>query len=173
MNDRALAGSSSSYLGSKFTMANLDEALVLVSTNFRGVKDKSGTPYVLHCIRVMMSVESLDAKMVAVMHDLVEDTPMTLAQLKEKGFSETVLNGVDLVTHRSDVTYEDYIVQIKSNPLAREVKLADLKDNTSLGEQRPRSTSISKISAELPVPHQCNRRSELPSANGGLVSTAN
>ena len=113
-------------------MANLDEALVLVSTNFRGVKDKSGTPYVLHCIRVMMSVESLDAKMVAVMHDLVEDTPMTLAQLKEKGFSETVLNGVDLVTHRSDVTYEDYIVQIKSNPLAREVKLADLKDNTSL-----------------------------------------
>jgi len=114
-------------------VANLDEALVLVATHFRGVTDKSGAPYVLHCIRAMISVESMDAKMIAVMHDLVEDTTVTLDDLRDKGFSDAVVEGVRLVTHREDVTYEDYVVQIKNNPLAREVKLADLKDNTSIG----------------------------------------
>lgn len=125
-------------------MADLDEALNLVTTNFRGVTDKSGAPYVLHCIRAMMSVQSLNAKMVAVMHDLVEDTPMSLEELKERGFSQAVLEGVDLVTHRDDVSYEDYIVRIKSNPIAREVKLADLKDNTSLDRTLYREGSRDK-----------------------------
>ena len=118
--------------GGAGVMADLDEALNLVASRFRGVKDKSGAPYVLHCIRAMMTVQSMDAKMVAVMHDLVEDTPMTLEQLQECGFSEVVIKGVDLVTHRDDVTYADYIVAIKGNAIATEVKLADLKDNTAL-----------------------------------------
>ena len=125
-------------------MADLDEALYLVANNFRGIKDKSGAPYVLHCIRAMMSVDSLDAKMVAVMHDLVEDTPMTLDQLREKGFSQEVIDGVDLVTHRDDVSYSDYIVAIKNNPVATEVKLADLKDNTSLDRTLYRESSSGK-----------------------------
>ncbi|QEG21355.1 hypothetical protein [Mariniblastus fucicola] len=130
-------------------MADLDEALVLVSTNFRGVTDKSGSPYVLHCIRAMMSVESLDAKMVAVMHDLVEDTEVTIDDLKERGFSDAVLKGVDLVTHRSDVSYEDYIVKIKTDPIAREVKLADLKDNTSLNRTLYREDSSQRDCVRL------------------------
>lgn len=125
-------------------MADLDEALNLVADHFRGIKDKSGSPYVLHCIRVMMSVDSIDAKMVAVMHDLVEDTPMTLEQLREKGFSDAVVNGVKLVTHEEDVTYSDYIVAIKDNPLATEVKLADLKDNTTLSRTLYRENSSSR-----------------------------
>ena len=125
-------------------MADLDEALNLVADHFRGIKDKSGSPYVLHCIRVMMTVDSIDAKMVAVMHDLVEDTPMTLEQLREKGFSDAVVNGVKLVTHEEDVTYSDYIVAIKDNPLATEVKLADLKDNTTLSRTLYRENSSSR-----------------------------
>lgn len=122
-------------------MADLDEALVLVTTHFRGVTDKSGAPYVLHCIRAMMSVASMEAKMVAVMHDLVEDTPMTIDQLRERGFSEDVLLGVELVTHKDTDSYEDYIVRIKGNPIAREVKLADLKDNTAPGRALYRETN--------------------------------
>ena len=125
-------------------MADLDEALVLVVANFRGIKDNSGSPYVLHCIRAMMAVESMDAKMVAVMHDLIEDTPMTLEQLQERGFSKEIIRGVDLVTHRSDVTYPDYIVAIKGNRIATEVKLADLKDNTSLDRTLYREGSSEK-----------------------------
>ncbi|WP_442509397.1 hypothetical protein SH528x_000966 [Novipirellula sp. SH528] len=111
-------------------MSDLDEALVLVTTHFHGVRDKSGAPYVLHCLRAMMGVQSLDAKMVAVMHDLVEDTSVTIDDLRQKGFSETVLAAVELVTHRETDSYEDYVVRIKANPIAREVKLADLRDNT-------------------------------------------
>ena len=130
-------------------MADLDEALNLVANHFRGITDKSGSPYVLHCIRAMMTVESLDAKMVAVMHDLVEDTPMTLAQLRTKGFSEQVVNGVDLVTHKDDVSYPDYIVAIKKNSIATEVKLADLKDNTSLNRTLYREKSSDKDCARI------------------------
>lgn len=111
-------------------MSDLDEALVLVTNYFRGVRDKSGAPYVLHCIRAMMKVPSLDAKMVAIMHDLVEDTKVTITDLREHGFSETVLTAVELVTHSESDSYEDYVVKIKSNPIAREVKLSDLGDNT-------------------------------------------
>lgn len=125
-------------------MPDLNEAINLVADHFRGVTDKSGSPYVLHCIRVMMSVESLDAKMVAVMHDLIEDTPMTLEQLRTKGFSDQVLDGVDLVTHRADVSYSDYIVAIKNNSIATQVKLADLKDNTSLNRTLYREKSSDK-----------------------------
>lgn len=110
-------------------MADFDEALVLVATHFRGVRDQSGVPYVLHCLRVMMGVGSLDAKIVAVMHDLVEDTPVTIDDLRERGFSESVLAAVELVTHKDADSYEDYVVKIKSNAIAREVKLADLRDN--------------------------------------------
>jgi (p)ppGpp synthase/HD superfamily hydrolase len=130
-------------------MSDLDEALNLVVTNFRGAKDKSGAPYVLHCIRAMMSVESLDAKMIAVMHDLVEDTPVTLEQLREKGFSNEVIDGVDLVTHKDGVSYSDYVVAIKSNPLATEVKLADLKDNTSLNRVLYREEKSSNDCARI------------------------
>ena len=130
-------------------MADLDEALNLVANHFRGITDKSGSPYVLHCIRAMMTVESLDAKMVAVMHDLIEDTPMTLAQLRTKGFSEQVVNGVDLVTHKDGVSYPDYIVAIKKNSIATEVKLADLKDNTSLNRTLYREKSSAKDCARI------------------------
>lgn len=111
-------------------MSDLDEALTLVSQHFRGVRDKGGMPYVLHCIRAMMTVDSLDAKMVAVMHDLVEDTPVTINDLRDRGFSEFILAAIELVTHDQTDSYEDYVVKIRSNPLAREVKLADLRDNT-------------------------------------------
>lgn len=130
-------------------MADLDEALNLVTSSFRGITDKSGAPYVLHCIRVMMAVESLDAKMVAVMHDLVEDTPMTLEKLRGIGFSQTVLDGVDLVTHKDNVSYPDYIVAIKGNAIAAEVKLADLADNTSLKRTLYREKNSAKDCARI------------------------
>lgn len=110
-------------------MADFDEALNLVASNFRGVRDKSGAPYVLHCLRVMAGVDSMEAKIVAVMHDLVEDTPVTIDDLRQRGFAETVLKAVELVTHHESDSYADYVVQIKANAIAREVKLADLRDN--------------------------------------------
>ncbi|MEO1615774.1 MAG: HD domain-containing protein [Planctomycetota bacterium] len=111
-------------------MSDFDTALALVAEHFKGVRDKAGMPYVLHCLRATMHVDSLDAKMVAIMHDLVEDTLVTMDDLREHGFSKTVLDAIERVTHLPDVSYADYVVKIKGNPIAREVKLADLRDNT-------------------------------------------
>jgi (p)ppGpp synthase/HD superfamily hydrolase len=111
--------------------ATLDDAIALAAKHFNGVTDKVGQPYILHCVRVMMGVESLDAKIVGILHDVVEDTEVTLEDLRRAGFSETVVRGVDLMTHREDVSYADYVVRLQADPIAKAVKLSDLRDNLS------------------------------------------
>ncbi len=101
-------------------------------TKFHGVTDKAGQPYLLHCLRVMQGVSDPLAKQVAVMHDLVEDTDVTVEALRSQGFAEEVLAALSLVTHDLRYSYADYVVQLKANELARQVKLADLRDNYSL-----------------------------------------
>ena len=112
--------------------ANIDDALSLVASHFRGITDKDGEPYVMHCLRVMMGVTSPDAQLVALMHDLVEDTPVTISDLREHGFSVEVLEALELVTHKDEDSYADYVVRLKENPIAREVKLSDLRDNAGM-----------------------------------------
>lgn len=112
--------------------AGIDEALALVAKHFRGMTDKDGEPYVMHCLRVMMGCRESDAQLVGLMHDLVEDTSVTLADLRSQGFTDEVVAAVDLVTHKSGDSYAEYVVSIKSNPLAREAKLSDLRDNSSI-----------------------------------------
>ncbi len=114
------------------TTATLDDAIALVTAKFHGVTDKAGQPYLLHCLRVMLNVSDPRAKQVAVMHDLVEDTDVTMADLQVKGFEEAVLAAVELVTHDSRFSYAEYVVRLKANELARQVKLADLRDNYSI-----------------------------------------
>ncbi len=112
--------------------ATIDDALALVVRHFHGVKDKDGEPYVMHCLRVMMGVEGSLAQQVALMHDLVEDTEVTLDDLRQFGFAEEVVEGVGLVTHQSTDSYAEYVVRLKPNPLARQTKLSDLRDNAAL-----------------------------------------
>lgn len=113
--------------------ANIDDALALVTSKFQGMTDKDGEPYVMHCLRVMMGVDDPLAQQVALMHDLVEDTDVTIEDLKTRGFAAEVLAAVDLVTHKSEDSYAEYVVRIKENPIARSVKLSDLRDNSAMG----------------------------------------
>ncbi len=115
------------------TTATLDDALALVVSKFHGMTDKAGQPYILHCLRVMLGVSGSFAQQVAVMHDLIEDTDVTLDELKSSKFADEVIEAVKLVTHADADSYADYVVQLKSNELARQVKIADLHDNYSLG----------------------------------------
>ncbi len=114
------------------TTATLDDALALVIAKFRGVTDKAGEPYVLHCLRVMLGVSGSDAQQVAVMHDLVEDTDITLDDLDKMGFAQHVVDAVRLITHASGDSYAEYVVRLKANELARQAKIADLRDNYSI-----------------------------------------
>ena len=113
-------------------MATLEQAIELAVKHHKGQYDKGGKPYILHPLRLMMSVDTDDEKIVAVMHDLVEDTHITIAYLRTAGFSEKVLSALDCVTNRDNEDYESFIERIAQNPLATKVKLADLEDNMDL-----------------------------------------
>ena len=113
-------------------MSYLERALQIAVEAHAGQEDKSGLPYVFHPIRVMLRCQNNDAKIAALLHDVVEDTPVTLDQLCQEGFSEEVLSAVRLLTHEPSVPYEDYVRNLSVNPIAREVKLADLEDNSDI-----------------------------------------
>jgi (p)ppGpp synthase/HD superfamily hydrolase len=113
-------------------MSGLETAIRLAVSAHAGQTDKGGSPYITHPLRLMDSVETEEEKIVAVLHDVVEDTKVTIDDLKREGFSENVLSGVLCVTHRRDEPYTDYVVRCKHHPIARQVKLADLIDNTRL-----------------------------------------
>ena len=93
--------------------------------------DKSGVPYVYHPIHLAEQMETEEECIVALLHDTVEDTDITFEEL-EKDFSYTVIQALKLLTHDPSVEYMDYVKEIKSNPIARKVKLADLRHNSDL-----------------------------------------
>jgi (p)ppGpp synthase/HD superfamily hydrolase len=113
-------------------MATLEKAIELAARAHAGQKDKEGLPYILHPLRVMMRVEGEEAQMVAVLHDTLEDTSLTEDDLRREGFSEVVIAGVVAVTHRREESYADYVVRCAHLETARQVKLADLADNSRL-----------------------------------------
>jgi hypothetical protein len=90
-----------------------------------------GLPFILHPLRVMMGVEE-EARIVAVLHDVFEDTPVTADDLRRAGFSEAIVAAVLCVTHRKAEPYADYVARCKGNEVARRVKRADLEDNSRL-----------------------------------------
>lgn len=94
--------------------------------------DKSGLPYVFHPFRLAEQMTDEDTTVVALLHDVVEDSDYTFADLQELGFSESVLAALRLLTHDESVPYMDYVAAIKKNPVARAVKLADLRHNSDL-----------------------------------------
>lgn len=113
-------------------MATLERALQIAVNAHAGQLDKSGAAYIFHPIRVMSRCASPAAKIAALLHDVVEDTPVTFGDLEQEGFSAEVLAAVRLMTHDPNIPYEDYITEILTNPIASEVKLADLEDNSDI-----------------------------------------
>ena len=94
--------------------------------------DKSGMPYVYHPFHVAEQMKDEYSTCVALLHDVVEDTDITLDELKSNGFPDEVIEALSLMTHSDDVPYLDYIRALKDNPLARKVKMADLAHNSDL-----------------------------------------
>ncbi len=94
--------------------------------------DKSGIPYVFHPIHLAEQMKDENTTVAALLHDVMEDTPYTLEDLREEGFSEEVLEALVLLTHQKSEDYLDYVRRIKDNPIAKAVKLADLAHNSDL-----------------------------------------
>ena len=97
-----------------------------------GQIDKAGEDYIKHPEKVASFVSSDEEKAVAYLHDVIEDTELTLEDLREYGFSEEVLKAVDVITKKKGQDYQTYLNSAKENKLARVVKLADLRHNSDL-----------------------------------------
>lgn len=110
----------------------LEDALALAARAHAGQLDKAGQPYILHPIRVMLRLPDAPARIVAILHDTVEDTDVTFEQLRAAGYPEEILAALDAVTRRETETYEEFVQRSALDPIGRRVKLADLSDNMDL-----------------------------------------
>ncbi len=117
---------------------NLERAIQIAVEAHAGAKDRGGKAYILHSISVMMRCETDEEKIVAILHDVVEDTDWTFEALREEGFTETIIEALKTVTkHSEDEDYDEFIQRSLKNEIGRKVKIADLRENldvTRIGE---------------------------------------
>ena len=107
-------------------------ALKLCFEAHKDQKDKSGLPYVFHPFHLAEQMEDEDTTIVALLHDVIEDTEYTIEDLQKAGFTQNVISAIALMTHDPQMPYMEYVRAIKSNPIARAVKLADLRHNSDM-----------------------------------------
>ena len=108
------------------------KAMKLCFKAHEGQLDKSGIPYVNHPLHVAEQVQGEYETCVALLHDVIEDTPYTIDDLRAEGFPEEVLDALQLLTHAEGVDYFDYVQALSGNEIARMVKIADLQHNSNL-----------------------------------------
>ena len=127
-------------------MTKIENAIAFAALAHRGQKDKAGAPYILHPLRVMLSLgpnASDDERYAAMLHDVIEDCGVRLEELRFEGFNETVIGAVDALTKRPDEKndYMKAIRRVAQNPIARRVKIGDLTDNLD-------TTRLSQVTPE-------------------------
>lgn len=111
---------------------NFEEALNLATKLHEGQKHKiSGDDYITHPIAVSSKFEDEPHKIAAILHDTVEDTDLTLNDLRNIGLDENTVQCIDILTHKDDQTYLDYILLTKKNEMSKRIKIEDLKHNLS------------------------------------------
>lgn len=112
----------------------LAHAIALAATAHRDQTDKAGRPYIMHCLKVMHYLRSDDDELmaIAVLHDVIEDTSTTYADLRIAGLSERIINGIRSMTKQRGQTPDEYLNQVLANPDAVRVKMADLRHNSDI-----------------------------------------
>lgn len=113
-------------------MSILKRAVKLATEAHAGQLDKGGNPYILHPLAVMEQMSTETEKIVAVLHDVVEDTAVTLEDLRQYGFSEEVVSAIEALTRTKHEPYDLYIERVQRNALAVKVKIADMIHNSDI-----------------------------------------
>lgn len=112
--------------------ANTKKALKICFEVHKNQVDKSGIPYVFHPFHLAEHMKDEATTIVALLHDVVEDSDYTLNDIAQMGFGEEITEAISLLTHKLSVPYMEYIANLKNNPIARTVKIADLEHNSDL-----------------------------------------
>lgn len=110
----------------------INKAIIIATVAHENQVDKAGEPYIFHPLRVMLSLKSEDEKICGVLHDVIEDTNITIEYLIEQGFSNEIIQALEALTKKENENYDDFINRVLENKLACYVKLADLNDNMNL-----------------------------------------
>lgn len=127
-------------------MSTLERAISLAAQAHAGQVDKAGQPYILHPLRVMLRVSTEEERIAAILHDVVEDTSITLEQLAEEGFSPTVVAAVEALTKRPGESRMEAAARATENRVARTVKLADNAENMDISRiAHPTEKDFSRI----------------------------
>lgn len=110
----------------------LKKALAIATKVHEGQTDKAGVLYILHPIRVSNRCRTDEERIVAILHDTIEDTDVTPDYLLSEGFPKNIVEAVLSVTHNEGESYEDFVIRSKQNPIGRQVKIHDLEDNMDI-----------------------------------------
>lgn len=113
-------------------MSTIEKAIALAAKKHMGQVDKAGQAYIFHPLRLMFKVKTPEQQIVAVLHDILEDTDTTIVDLISLGFSQEVIDAIDAMTKRPHETRIEAAYRTVKNPIARVVKLADLADNMDM-----------------------------------------
>lgn len=128
-------------------MSGLEQAIAIAVSAHAGQRDKNGEPYILHPLRVMLSLSDETDRIVGVLHDVLEDSNLE-AEIVDQGFSQEIIAALVAVTRSGGERYKDFITRAKQNDIARRVKIADIKDNLRPGAEHLRERYL-KALAEL------------------------
>lgn len=110
----------------------LDKAIEIAVVAHQGQLDKAGKPYIEHPLRVMNNLTTVEEKIVGVLHDTIEDSELTLKDLRSFGFKSDLITALEAITKVEGEDYELYLQRVMSNPLALKVKIADMTDNMDM-----------------------------------------
>lgn len=121
---------------------DLIKILKFATKKHEGQVDKCGMPYILHPMRVALKMDTMEEKVVALLHDILEDTDTTIEDLKTFGLSDELIKSICILTRPKDITYMDYIKIISTDKIAKKVKLSDLEDNMDPDRQCSESHTL-------------------------------
>lgn len=113
-------------------MSDLEKAIEIAFNAHVGQVDKAGQPYILHPLRLMLQFLNEEERIVAVLHDVVEDSELTIDDLSVRGFSKSVVLAIECLSKKESENYNDFILRLSKNKLATKIKIEDLKDNLDI-----------------------------------------
>jgi (p)ppGpp synthase/HD superfamily hydrolase len=148
----------------------LETAIRLAAKVHKGQVDRFGKPYILHVMRVMMRGHDFDEQVLGALHDVLERSNLTMADLEKKGFSPRILKGMVHITRIPEETYEQYIDRVMEDNLAIRVKLHDLADKMDLLHVEQLDPSdLKRYNKQLVAYHRMKRMVQEAKANMALL----
>ena len=109
----------------------IERTISLAAQAHEGSLDKIGEPYILHPIRVMLSLNTEKERIVAILHDVLEDTGVSVTDIRSHGYNDEIIDALVAISRKKDESLKYFIIRISKNPLATHVKIADIRDNMS------------------------------------------